>query len=153
MAEHKDSAPAAEAWSLLARLFLSNRPRFFALAQEFDLAPMQLQALKALEPGGEVPMSSLASTLYCDASNVTGIVDRLEARGLIERRPSHQDRRIKLLRVTPEGERVRALLVKRMAEPPPAIARLSPEDQLALRELLEKALAEVDAPDLAPAAG
>ena len=149
MPERKDSAPAAEAWSLLARLFFSNRPRFFALAQEFDLAPMQLQALKALEPGRELPMSSLASHLHCDASNVTGIVDRLEARGLIERRPSHHDRRIKLLRVTAEGERVRGLLVKRMAEPPPAIARLSPEDQVALCELLEKALAEAESPDLA----
>ena len=53
-------------------------------------------------------MSSLAGMLFCDASNVTGIVDRLEARGLIERRPAAQDRRVKLLALTPAGEQVRA---------------------------------------------
>jgi MarR family transcriptional regulator, organic hydroperoxide resistance regulator len=139
MAEAKDPAPAAEAWSLLASLFFSTRPRFSQLAQEFDLAPMQLRALKELQPDGEVPMSALASHLFCDASNVTGIVDRLEARGLIERRPSAEDRRVKMLRVTQEGARVRERLVERMSEPPPAIARMSAEDQRALRDLLLKA--------------
>ena len=149
MAEHKEASPAVEAWGMIAGLFFSSRPRFFAIAQEFDLAPMQLRALKELEPGREVPMSALASTLFCDASNVTGIVDRLEARGLIERRPSAQDRRVKMLSVTPEGERVRERLVERMSEPPPAIASLSPEDQVALRDLLRQATANAQA-DLEP---
>ena len=149
--EEAKKPPAAEAWSLLVGLFFSSRPRFFALAQEFDLAPMQLRALKELSPDSEVPMSALASHLFCDASNVTGIVDRLEARGLIERRPSAEDRRVKMLRVTPEGARVRELLVERMSEPPPAIAQLSPEDQRALRDLLRKAVAGADAPALGKA--
>ena len=153
MSETKNPAPAAEAWSLIAGLFFSSRPRFFALAHEFDLAPMQLRALKELSPDNEVPMSALASHLFCDASNVTGIVDRLEARGLIERRPSANDRRMKMLRVTAEGARVRELLVERMSEPPPAIAQLSPEDQCTLRDLLRKAVAAAEAPELEPAAG
>jgi DNA-binding MarR family transcriptional regulator len=133
------SDPAAEAWSLLTGLFFSARPRFLQLAQEFDLAPMQLRALKELDPEHELPMSALASVLFCDASNVTGIVDRLESRGLIERRPAARDRRVKMLRVTPAGARVRERLVQRMSEPPPAIAELAPEDQRALRDLLLKA--------------
>jgi DNA-binding MarR family transcriptional regulator len=51
-----------------------------ALAGELGLAPMQLHALHLIEPGVEVPMSSLAGKLFCDASNVSGIVDRLEHR-------------------------------------------------------------------------
>src|ERR687892_1793493 len=78
--------PAREAWGLLWRVMQANKPRFMALAQELGLAPMQLHALRVIEPGAELPMSSLAGKLFCDASNVTGIVDRLEARGLIERR-------------------------------------------------------------------
>jgi DNA-binding MarR family transcriptional regulator len=151
MAAHKEPSPAGEAWGMIAGLFFSARPRFFQLAQEFDLAPMQLRALKELQPDREVPMSALASVLFCDASNVTGIVDRLEARGLIERRPSAEDRRVKMLRVTPEGRRVRERLVERMSEPPPAIAALSHEDQVALRDLLRKATAAAEA-DPAPAA-
>ena len=153
MAAAKKPAPAAEAWSLIVGLFFSSRPRFSALAHEFDLAPMQLRALKELSPDSEVPMSALASHLFCDASNVTGIVDRLEARGLIERRPSAEDRRVKMLRVTPKGARVRELLVERMSEPPPGIAQLSAEDQRALRDLLRKAVAAAEAHDMTPAAG
>ena len=50
-----------------------------------------LHALGLIEPGKEVPMGALARSLFCDPSNVTGIVDRLEARGLIERRPADGD--------------------------------------------------------------
>src|SRR3954451_12056478 len=83
--------PGVEAWALMVRLFLGNKPRMAAIGQEFDLAPMQMHALLALPPGREIPMSALAEFLVCDASNVTGIVDRLEARGLIERRPDPKD--------------------------------------------------------------
>jgi DNA-binding MarR family transcriptional regulator len=124
----------------MLRLFLSNRPRLAAIAQEFDLAPMQLHALRTLEPGKELPMSALADSLACDASNVTGIVDRLEAHGLIERRGAPHDRRVKMLAVTEKGEEVRERLIRRMAEPPPTIAALSPRDQRALRDVLARAL-------------
>ena len=49
-------------------------------------------------------MSGLAELLFCDASNVTGIADRLEARGLIERRSAGGDRRVKVLALTSAGE-------------------------------------------------
>ena len=135
-----NSDPGVEAWALMVRLFLSNKPRMAAIAQEFELAPMQMQALMALPPGQELPMSALAGMLACDASNVTGIVDRLEARGLIERREVPSDRRVKMLAVTSEGGRLRARLGKRMSKPPPAVAELSQADQEALRDILRRAL-------------
>ena len=81
----------------------ANKPRFMALAQEMRLAPMQLHALRLIEPGGPMPMSSLAGMLFCDNSNVTGIVDRLEARGLIERRTAEHDRRVSCSRSPTRG--------------------------------------------------
>ena len=132
--------PGAEAWGLFFELFTRNRPRFAAIGSELDLAPMQMHALRLLAPGGQVPMSALAENMACDPSNVTGIVDRLEGRGLIERRGAEHDRRVKMLALTPEGARVREHIISRMAVPPPEIARLPRADQRALRDLLRRAL-------------
>ena len=141
MASPTRSDPGAEAWQAMWQFFLQNKPRMVAVAQEYDLTPMQMHALRVLEPDAPLPMRTLAQRLVCDPSNVTGIVDRLTARGLIERRESPQDRRAKLLAVTAEGERVRADIVQRMAQPPRGIATLPEDDQRALRDLLERALA------------
>ena len=70
----------------------------------------QAQALLELDPERTVPMSVLAQCLHNDPSNITGIVDRLEAKGLVERRPRATDRRIKALALTEEGHRVRQRL-------------------------------------------
>jgi DNA-binding MarR family transcriptional regulator len=134
--------PAVEAWGLLWEVMQANKPRFMALAQELGLAPMQLHALRLIEPGVEVPMSSLAGKLFCDNSNVTGIVDRLEARGLIERHPAEHDRRVKLLVLTEAGERVRGVATRQMTQPPPEIAALPIEHKRALRDALRAALPE-----------
>jgi MarR family transcriptional regulator, organic hydroperoxide resistance regulator len=133
--------PADEAWSLVAQLFFSNKARFFAIASEYELTPMQAHALRLLEPGRELPMSALADSLHCDASNVTGIVDRLEARGLIERRSADRDRRVKMLAVTPAGQELRDELQERLFTAPPSVAGLSLEDQRSLRDILRRALA------------
>ena len=131
---------ASQAWGLMFDLFQSHRPRFLALAQEFDLSPPQLGALRSLDPDEPRPMSDLADMLHCDASNVTGIVDRLEDRGLVERRSAPQDRRVKMLALTPEGARLRARVAEQMSQPPAELAALSPADQRALRDLLRRAL-------------
>ena len=94
------SNPGSEAWSLLFRLFMSQRGRLPQVAVEFDLSPMQAHVLRLLEPGRPVPMRSLARSLRCDASNVTGIIDRLEDRGLVLRAALKTDRRVKMLVVS-----------------------------------------------------
>src|SRR5579863_6415615 len=107
-----------EAWQLLVRFFFAQRAHLPTLAAELDLSPAQCHVLHLIEPGRPVPMGQLAETLACDASNVTGLVDRLESRGLIRRRPSPADRRVKVLDLTPTGLKLRALLVDRMTAPP-----------------------------------
>ena len=139
MAEATGSA-TQEAWALLSEIMMGQRGRMLAIASEFELAPAQVMALKSLEPGQPKPMSELASALRCDNSNVTGIVDRLEARGLVSRRPAEHDRRVKMLEVTPEGERLRRRLRERLDRPPEALESLPEEDARALRDILARAL-------------
>jgi DNA-binding MarR family transcriptional regulator len=83
-------------------------------------------------------MRDLAARLRCDASNITGIVDRLEARGLVERRPAPGDRRVKALVVTAKGAALRASLVERLHRVPPALAGISTEEQRTLLDLLRR---------------
>jgi DNA-binding MarR family transcriptional regulator len=131
--------PGSEAWSLLHWLVVSNKQHMFAIAQEFDLAPQQMITLRMLGAGPR-KMSELANALFCDNSNVTGIVDRLEERGLVRREAAAGDRRVKLLVLTKEGERMRVEITRRMSEPPPPIASLTVADQKALRDILKKAI-------------
>jgi DNA-binding MarR family transcriptional regulator len=132
-------APADEAWALLRELLFAERRRFFQAAAEFELHPAQAGALMHLDEDSGLPMHEIASRLACDNSNVTGIVDRLEARGLVTRRPGEQDRRVKNVALTAEGARVRAEMGSKLAQVPFAIERLSEEDQRVLRDVLARA--------------
>src|SRR5213078_1350098 len=80
---------AEELWRLLVELGVAHvRTHFQRVIVELDLSPPQAYALRRLEPERPLPMRDLADGLACDASNVTGIVDRLERRGLVERQVS-----------------------------------------------------------------
>jgi MarR family transcriptional regulator, organic hydroperoxide resistance regulator len=142
--------PGSEAWSLMHWMMVTNKQRMFAIGQEFQLAPQQMIALRMLGAGPR-KMSDLANALFCDNSNVTGIVDRLEERGLVRREAAEGDRRVKLLVLTDDGERMRIEITKRMAEPPAPIASLSEEDQRALRDILQRAVASLSEADVAAA--
>jgi DNA-binding MarR family transcriptional regulator len=129
----------SECWELLFDLIVTERARIPAIASEFDLSPTQVHVLRLLQPGTPVPMGRLACGLGCDASNITGVVDRLEARGLVERRAGERDRRVKVLVVTDRGLDVRRRLLARIGQPPDQIARLSPDDQRVLAAILRRA--------------
>lgn len=133
--------PGSEAWSLLNWMMAANKPRVHSIASEFDLAPQQMIALRVLGSGPR-KMGELARVLACDNSNVTGITDRLEEHGLVRRTSADGDRRVRLLVLTEEGEKVRREITKRLAEPPSSIASLSEADQLALRDILRRAVSE-----------
>ncbi len=133
--------PAGEAWALISELFHASKHQFFAIAAEFALSPPQVMALRSLRPDEPMAMSQLAGALHCDNSNVTGIIDRLEDRGLVQRRSAEHDRRVKMLAVTPEGAELRTRLLERLGEAPQMLSSLSVEDQRALRDIMRRALA------------
>lgn len=135
------NADAGRAWQLLVKFFLAQRAQLPSAAA-VDLSPVQCHVLHLIEPGRPVPMRRLAETLSCDASNVTGLVDRLEARGLVERRPSAEDRRVKALHLTTSGSRLRADLLKCVGGRPHPFSRLSAADQRTLVRILERLVSD-----------
>jgi len=119
---------------------MEDKRRRWAILSELGISPQQSMAIGTLEPGNPLTMGALAEALHCDNSNITGIVDRLEAAGLAERRPGERDRRVKAVALTEKGERMRIELERRAGEPPPKIAALSAQDATALRDILSRAL-------------
>ena len=139
----KLAGPSASGpWPLLVRLFFAQRANLPPLAAELQLSPAQCHVLHLIEPERPVPMGQLAETLACDASNVTGLVDRLESRGLVRRRPSAGDRRVKVLQLTPTGSRLRAQLLRRVARRSFPLSRLSCNERRTLVKILEALLDE-----------
>jgi DNA-binding MarR family transcriptional regulator len=137
----KPASPhACDAWHLLVQLFFAQRANLPPLAAELELSPAQCHVLHLIDPDRPLPMGQLAETLACDASNVTGLVDRLESRGLVRRRPSVEDRRVKVLDLTPTGARLRTLLLDRMTAPPASLRRLSVREQRELVRILSRLL-------------
>ncbi len=132
---------ADQAWALLLQLaFERVHAHFAATVAELDLAPVQAKALHELNVEPPISMRELAERLKSDPSNVTGLVDRLEAGGLVERRPDPNDRRIKGLALTTAGARMRERLFARLYSAPPAVAELSESDQRCLRDVLQRIL-------------
>ena len=139
--DHGDSV-SDEAWALLRTLLGRQRRRFLIAASELDLHPAQAGALLNMDPGEPRPMHELAALLACDNSNVTGIIDRLEARGLVARRTYEQDRRVKHVVLTALGKRLRSRLLAHVGRPPTGLGRLSPDEQRQLRDLLGRVVAD-----------
>lgn len=135
------SDAAQEAWGHFWQIFMADKPRRLAVMSELGLSFQQSMALMALEPGAPLTMGALASAMQCDNSNVTGIVDRLEAAGIAERQPAPHDRRVKTVVLTEHGEAVKAEVRRRAGQPPPELAALADEDAEALRDILARAVA------------
>jgi DNA-binding MarR family transcriptional regulator len=108
-----------------------------AHAAAVGLSTAQVRALLQMEPGTAVPMRSLAARLDYDASNLTTLVDRLEQRGIVERRADPGDRRVKVLALTEEGARVRADFWHALVEDPGPLAPLDVGELRSLRSLLD----------------
>ncbi|MFE7133306.1 MarR family winged helix-turn-helix transcriptional regulator [Streptomyces sp. NPDC057638] len=102
-------------------------------------AQARVLGLLTLEP---MPMRQLAQKLKCEPSNVTGIIDRLELRGLVERRPDPHDRRVKLAAPTEEGTATALRLRESLDFAREPLARLSADDRATLRDLLHRMLGE-----------
>lgn len=134
-AKPRKDETAREAWKLLVGLVYP--PRFLEIARKLGLTPPGLGAVRLLDQPRT--MSEIATFLHCDPSNVTGIVDGLEEKGLAERRPSERDRRVKLIELTSEGRRLRTRLTREIERPPEWLEGLPDADQRALRDLLRRA--------------
>lgn len=108
---------------------------------QLELTATQAVALRELT--GPLTMRELAARMCCEPSNVTFVVDRLERRGLLERRPDPDDRRVKRLVLTDRGADLRARLLDLLTEDSP-LGRLTDAEHRALRDLLGRAVGRTD---------
>jgi DNA-binding MarR family transcriptional regulator len=112
--------------------------QLLAAAAAAGVPPPLALALRQLDPARPMAMSGLAGRLGCDPSYVTGIADRLEGLGLVERRTAAHDRRIKELALTIEGEARRAVVLGSLGRTPLALEALSAAERAAVLPLLRR---------------
>jgi DNA-binding MarR family transcriptional regulator len=129
----RGAATAREVWGQVLDLAMSQRNRFVHTLTEFGFTFGDFRALAVMEPDQPVPMGSLAHAWNCDASNATWVVDRLEERGLVERRMLPTDRRVKTVVLTELGVKTKAELFHALYAPPQEFLDLDPEHIEALR--------------------
>lgn len=113
---------------------------FNAIAATLDLTSLQARTLLVLEQ--PCAMRSLAQTMGCEASNITGLADRLERSGLVERISDTTDRRVKLLTLTARGRKLRRALDAEIARESTVMARLSAAERVKLDALLNRLLGQ-----------
>lgn len=105
----------------------------------FGLTPMQTLALLLLEK--PLPMNSLTTTLGCDASNVTGIVDGLQNKDLVRRIENPEDRRMRMLILSKAGEKLRSTLFEHLIDeidPNPIFSKLNQQELRTFFRLIDK---------------
>ncbi len=123
------------------RLFMLTGDGIEAVLAEHGLTTVTAQALWMIDPDEAPPsMKEMAGRLFCNAPNLSFITNQLVDRGFVERSVDPDDRRSRVLTLTGDGRRVRATVIAAMLAVSP-FARLSPEELLRLKELLEKACA------------
>lgn len=126
---------------------------FVARAAELGLTPAQAHALMVLQPDRTLTMRELAAGLDCDPSTVTGLADRLEAHGLVDRQAIPGDRRVKALALTQDGVERRSLVLERLARAPESVTALDPQVLAPMSAGLARILAaemSTDAPSAGP---
>ncbi len=114
---------------------------FTALAAEYGLSAVEAKVLLQLQPEGAMTMRTLANDLQYDASNLTGVVDRLEKMEMVRRQSQPHDRRAKGVVLTDEGRRVRRAFWEKLTSKSGPLGRLNSRDLTSLRGLLRSALA------------
>jgi DNA-binding MarR family transcriptional regulator len=133
-------AVAAETWRLMAGFAFEKlqSSEHVAILRDLGLTPGHMKALSLLDPDEPKPMRAMADSLTCDASMVTWLVDRLEERGLVARKPSPADRRVKTIVLTALGISTRQRLIDALSAPPEELMQMDLASLEALRDELRK---------------
>jgi DNA-binding MarR family transcriptional regulator len=134
----------------LTEFLLHAKQQIVGLSAEFGLSSMQALTLLLTGTSEPRPMNSFCKLYDCDASNITGIIDGLEQKGLVSRQPHPNDRRIKVIRLEPAGEKLRKTIAKRLSSQSDSLFNgLSTAEVEHLARLIQK-VASASAPKTCP---
>jgi len=126
----------ADAFQSVARMLRETSQETLA---PWDVNPSQFRALRVLNHHGALRLSDLSVRLHIAPRSATEVVDALESRGLVERRPDPHDRRATLAELTPQGTGVlRAIRAARGTEAERVFDRLTPADRDHLARILRQ---------------
>lgn len=126
---------AREAWRAIFDFIVATSAERNAALGRAGLTPNDARTLATIAPTAKGrSMRSLADEWRCDASTVTWMVDRLETRGLAERRPHPSDRRSRLVALTPAGDKLWSQIERAVYRPPRGLLELSARDLRSLRD-------------------
>ncbi len=98
-----------ENYRLLQELYLMLDDSDRRVLRQFGLTNRQYHALQHLPPGTHRHLTEMSELLFCDKSNITGLVERMVRDGLVRRDRSESDRRFLELTITPRGAAQREL--------------------------------------------
>jgi len=125
-------------WQLL-KVAINAKHGLMHIAEKNNLTVMQMYTLCLLESDKSIPMNSLSWMLNCDASNVTGIVDKLFQNKYIKREENPEDRRAKMITLTPKGAKLcEKIAVTLSSYQPETLSKLSEQEKDELLKLLNK---------------
>jgi DNA-binding MarR family transcriptional regulator len=133
-------ALTTEVIGLIARIVQRYTKEYEQAASSLELTSIQAKVLVALDE--PKPMHRIAEKLGSERSNVTGIIDRLEARGLVERRPGETDRRVKYIVRTELGQELTAKFQRQLRFAADPLSSFDTADKKQLRDLLQRMLGE-----------
>lgn len=134
---------AAQAWTAMRALVLDRHDRRAQVAERLQLSFIRAKALLHLA-GGSLTMRELAAGIATDAPYTTVVVDDLERRGMVRRRPDPDDRRVKVVSLTPAGRRAAETAKRILDEPPAMFGRLSKDELATLARILTVLTEDVD---------
>jgi MarR family transcriptional regulator, organic hydroperoxide resistance regulator len=125
--------------SWIGRIRKALRREFEARAAGLDITAPQLQVLRRLWEGDGILTSTLTRDVASDGGTITGVLDRLESKGLIRRQRSLEDRRAVHVSLTPAGRELEAPLNGMIgALNGQALEGFTPEESAALIRALER---------------
>lgn len=141
---NRDSYPAyrkeaLKLWVVLARCFNSFAQTEAQHLKPFELTSPQFGVLESLAHLGPMKMCEIGNKLLMSGANVTGVVDRLEKKGLVRRVMDAEDRRMFLIHLTEDGSKLITKIFPLLAARLEAFASvLTSKEKRQLIELLKK---------------
>jgi MarR family transcriptional regulator, lower aerobic nicotinate degradation pathway regulator len=136
---HLDKLPG----HLMRRMHQISVGIFMSEAEATGLTPIQFAALQTVSQQPGIDQKTLAKGVALDTSTTGGVIDRLEARGWIERRSSDSDRRVRLLTLTSDGEKaLQDAIPMMLATQEKILSPLSETDRKTFMKLLNQLVNE-----------
>ena len=98
----------------LIEFLLTAKQHITVIGNDYDLTSIQTTTLLLIDENAPRPMKNICQLFHCDASNITGIIDGLESKGLVSRQNDISDRRIKVLRLELAGQKLQSTIIERL---------------------------------------